>query len=190
MEAETGVNQLISKVESGMQERVEKLRRELGSLRTGRANPQILDSVKVEYYGVPVPLKQVAAVTVPEPRTLEVRPWDITTLQDIYKAVMKTDLGASPVNDGKVVRISLPQMTEDRRKNMVKTIRKMGEDYKVSIRSDRRDALEKIKKAQKAGEITEDDMTRLEQTLQKLTNVWVNKIDDILSAKEKEILTV
>jgi len=173
-----------------MKEKISKLDKEFGSLRTGRANPQILEGIKVEYFGVSVPLKQVAAVMVPEPRTLEIRPWDITVLPEIDKALKKADLGASPVNDGKVIRVSLPAMTEDRRKNMVKIIGKMAEDSKVGVRTERRDAMEKIKKSQKLGEITEDDLTRLEQTTQKLTDTYIKKVEVIAATKEKEIMTV
>lgn len=190
METEIGVQQLISKAEAGMKDRVEKIKREFGTLRTGRANPQILDGIKVEYYGVPVPLKQVAAVMVPEPRTLEVRPWDMTALEAIDKALKKADLGAAPVNDGKVVRVSLPQMTQDRRQNMVKIIKRMAEEYKIGIRNDRREVIEKLKKAQKSKEISEDDLERFEQSVQKITDLYVGKIDETLAAKEKEILTV
>jgi len=190
METEIGVQRLLSKTEEGMKDRVLKIQKEFGSLRTGRANPQILDNVKVEYYGVPVPLKQVAAIMVPEPRTLEVRPWDMTALEAIDKALKKADLGASPVNDGKVVRVSLPQMTQDRRQNMAKIVKKMAEDYKIGIRNDRRDAIEKLKKAQKSKEISEDDLERLEQSVQKITDLHIGKIEETLAVKEKEILTV
>lgn len=190
METEIGVQQLLSKTEAEMNDRVEKIKKEFDTLRTGRANPQILDGIKVEYYGVPVPLKQVAAVMVPEPRTLEVRPWDMTALEAIDKALKKADLGASPVNDGKVVRVSLPQMTQDRRQNMVKMVKKIAEEYKIGIRNGRREVIEKLKKAQKSKEISEDDMERLEQSVQKITNRYVGKIDETLAAKEKEILTV
>lgn len=190
MEAEIGARQLLERTEEGMKEKIEKMKKEFGALRTGRANPQVLESVKVEYYGVPVPLKQVAAVMVPEARTLEVRPWDISTLEEIDKALKKADLGAAPVNDGKVIRITLPQMTEDRRKNMVKMIKKIAEDYKVGLRNDRREAIEKLKKAEKSKEISEDELARLEQSAQKMTDTYVQKIDEALSVKEQEILTV
>ena len=184
------ISDILEQLEMDMMEKVEKFRRELTSLRTGRANPQLLDSVYVEYYGVRVPLKQIAAISVPEPRTIEVRPWDKTAIEAVELELRKTDLGTSPSRNGDVIRISLPAMTEDQRKKMVKVVYSMGEDSRVAIRSIRRDTLEKIKKAQKAGEISEDDLERHEASVQKTTDIYTKNVDDAVAGKEKELLTV
>ena len=181
---------VIAKMEEAMKDRLAKMSKDMSVMRTGRANPMILESVKVEAYGSLVPLKQVAAVSVPEARTLEVRPWDPSTLQDIEKALQKADVGAMPQNDGKLIRISLPMMTADRRKDMVKMLKKLGEEFKVAIRNERQDALNKIKKSFQAKEITEDALRLHEQRIQKSTDSYTKQIDDQLSVKEKEILTV
>jgi len=188
--AGSSIEDVISEAEMEMMERTEKLKRELTSLRTGRANPQLLDNVSVEYYGARVPLKQVAAISIPEPRTIEVRPWDASAADAVEAELRKMDFGSSPSRNGGVIRISLPPMTEDQRKKMVKVVHSMGEDSRVQLRNARRDALEKIKKAQKAGEISEDDLTRHEEAVQKLTDSFVNGIEAIVAAKEKELLTI
>ncbi len=185
-----GVNQTLSKMEESMKERLSKLSRDFSVLRTGRANPMVLESIKVQYYGQDVPLKQVAAISVPEARVLVISPWDPTALQDIEKALQKADVGAPPQNDGKVVRINLPALTEDRRKDMVKMVKKIGEEYRVAIRTDRHEALDKIKKAEKAKEITQDDVKGLEIRIQKTTDHHVKLVDDSVAAKEKEIVTI
>ncbi len=184
------VNAVVSKMEQNMKERMAKLAKEFSILRTGRANPVILESIKVEYYGQQVPLKQVAAVSVPEARVLEIRPWDPTALPEIEKALQKNDVGAPPQSDGKMIRINLPMMTEERRKDMVKVVKKIGEEYRVAVRNERHDALDKIKKAEKAKEITQDDVKGLEGRIQKVTDLFVKQVDDQVAAKEKEITTV
>jgi ribosome recycling factor len=183
-------NAVISKMEEAMKERLSKMGKDMSNMRTGRANPMMLEHVKVEAYGSLVPLKQVAAVSVPEARTLEIRPWDPTTLQDIEKALQKADVGAMPQSDGKMLRISLPMMTEDRRKDLVKVLKKLGEEFKVAIRNERQDAVNKIKKSFQAKEITEDALRLFEQRIQKSTDSFTKQIDDQLTVKEKEILTV
>lgn len=188
--AEVSMEEVISGSELEMMEKVEKFRRELTSLRTGRASPQLLDNVYVEYYGAKVPLKQVAAVSIPEPRTLEVRPWDAGAVDAVEAELMKMDFGSSPSRNGNVIRINLPPMTEDQRKKMVKVVHSMGEDARVQVRNVRRDALDKIKKSQKAGEISEDDLKRHEDDVQKLTDGFVKDIDGVVAAKEKELMTV
>jgi ribosome recycling factor len=188
--AEFSMQDVLSETEMEMSEKIDKLRRELTSLRTGRASPQLLDSVFVEYYGARVPLKQVAAVSIPEPRTLEVRPWDAGAIDAVENELRKMDFGSSPSRNGGVIRINLPPMTEDQRKKMVKVVHSMGEDSRVAVRNERRDALEKVKKAQKSGEVTEDDYTRHEEAVQKLTDAFVKNVDDIVASKEKELLTV
>lgn len=190
MPVSDAVNAYISQMEGAMKDRLGRMAKDLSVMRTGRANPQILESVKVEAYGSLVPLKQVAAVSVPEARTIEVRPWDPSTLQDIEKALQKADLGAMPQNDGKLIRISLPMMTEERRKDMVKLLKKLGEEYRVGVRNERQDALNKLKKSFQAKEITEDDLRGLEQRVQKITDGFTKQVDDQVAAKEKEILTV
>ena len=183
-------NAVIGKMEDAMKERLSKMGKDMSNMRTGRANPMMLEHVKVEAYGSLVPLKQVAAVSVPEARTLEIRPWDPTTLQDIEKALQKADVGAMPQSDGKMLRISLPMMTEDRRKDLVKVLKKLGEEFKVAVRNERQDALNKIKKSFQAKEITEDALRLFEQRIQKATDSFTKQIDDSLAVKEKEILTV
>ncbi len=184
------VNAVVSRMEESMKERLSKLAKEYSVLRTGRANPAVLESVKVEYYGQSVPLKQVAAISVPEARVLEIRPWDPTALAEIDKAIQKSDLGVPPQNDGKIIRLIMPSMTEERRKDLVKVAKRIGEDFRVAVRNDRHDALEKIKKAEKAKEITEDDARTLEARVQKITDACIKDIDQEVSRKEKEIVTV
>ena len=183
-------NAVLSQMETAMKERLTRMGKEFSVMRTGRANPMMLESVKVEAYGSLVPLKQVAAVSVPEARTLEIRPWDPSTLQDIEKALQKADIGAMPQNDGKMIRISLPMMTEDRRKDLVKTVKKVGEEFKGGVRTERQEGLNKIKKSFQSKEITEDDLRALEQKVQKLTDSFTKQIDDSIVMKEKEITTI
>jgi ribosome recycling factor len=150
-----GVNDILNKTKTNMTAVADKLKKDLGTLRTGRANPQMVEQIRVDYYNTPTPLKQMAVINISDARTLEIQPWDVSVIKDIEKALQLADLGASPVNDGKIIRISFPPITEDRRKTLTKTVSKMSEDYKVTVRNERRDAIEKIKKAQKAGEIAD-----------------------------------
>ncbi|WP_428897983.1 ribosome recycling factor [Parelusimicrobium proximum] len=184
------VSDLINKGKADMAEHVERLKRDLATIRTGRASPQLIENIKVDYYGTLTPLKQMAMINVLDAKTLEIQPWDVSSLGEIDKTLQKADLGASPVNDGKVIRISLPSMTEDRRKMLVKNISKMSEDYKVSVRNERRDIIEKVKKAQKAGSVSEDDCKRYENEVQKITDGMTKSIEEIIAAKEKEVMTV
>jgi len=190
MDATVAIADMMSVLEKEMKSHVERLRQDLGTMRTGRASAQILEGVKVEYYGALTPLKQVASITVPDARTIEIQPWDMTALEAVEKALQKADIGTSPVNNGKLIRLSLPPMTEDRRKMLVKTIKALSEDFKVKIRNERRDAVEKVKKSQKAGEIPEDNAKKLEQGIQKLTDDYIKKVDGVIAEKEKELLTV
>ncbi len=176
--------------ESKMEKAIAVLQSDLAAIRAGRANPAILDKVTVEYYGVPTPIQQVGTVAVPEPRTITIQPWDSSILGDIEKAILKSDIGINPNNDGKTIRLNFPPLTEERRKELVKGISKRGEECKVAVRNVRRDALEGFKKQKKDGEITEDDLKNLETQIQKLTDKFVAQIDSIVSAKEKEILEV
>jgi ribosome recycling factor len=185
-----GINEVLNKAKKNMAEVAEKLRKDLATLRTGRANPQMLENVRVDYYGALTPLKQMAVINTADAKTIEIQPWDVNAIKDVEKALMQSDLGASPVNDGKVIRITFPPMTEDRRKTLSKTIAKMSEDYKVTVRNERRDAIEKLKKAQKTGEITEDDCKRHENDIQKATDTTVSLIEKTVAEKEKEIMTV
>ncbi len=185
-----GVSELLNKSKTNMTQVTERLKKDLGTLRTGRANPQMLENVRVEYYGVPTPLKQMAIVNITDAKTLEIQPWDVTSIKEIEKALQQADLGVTPQNDGKLIRITFPPMTEDRRKILSKSVSKMSEEYKVSVRNERRDILEKLKKAQKAGEITEDDLKRFENDIQKATDASIVLIDKIVAEKEKEIMTI
>ncbi|MBO5955650.1 MAG: ribosome recycling factor [Clostridia bacterium] len=176
--------------ESKMEKAIAVLQADLAAIRAGRANPAILDKVTVEYYGVPTPVQQVGTIAVPEPRTITIQPWDASILGDIEKAILKSDVGITPSNDGKTIRLNFPPLTEERRKELVKGISKRGEECKVAVRNVRRDALEGFKKQKKDGEITEDDLKNLETQIQKLTDKFVAQIDSVISAKEKEILEV
>ena len=176
--------------EARMDKAITALEHDLSTIRAGRANPAILDKVTVEYYGVPTPIQQVGTVAVPEARTITISPWDASILGEIEKAILKSDIGITPNNDGKQIRLNFPPLTEERRKELVKGISKRGEESKVAIRNIRRDAIEAFKKQKKDGEITEDDLKELETKIQKLTDKYVANIDTVISAKEKEILEV
>jgi len=159
-------------------------------MRAGRANPQILDRITVEYYGVPTPLNQLANISVPEARLLVISPWDSSLIPAIEKEILKSDLGITPMNDGKVIRLVFPELTEERRKELVKTVKKMGEETKVAIRKVRREANDQLKKMQKNAEITEDDLRNEESNVQKITDEFIKKVDDLIKDKEKEIMEV
>lgn len=176
--------------ESKMNKAIVSLESDLASIRAGRANPAILDKITVEYYGAQTPLAQVGTISVPEARTMIVQPWDISVLKEIEKAILASDIGINPNNDGKVIRLNFPPLTEERRRELSKGISKRGEEAKVAIRNIRRDSLEQFKKQKKANEITEDDLKDLEDQIQKLTDRFVKNIDTIVTAKEKEIMEV
>lgn len=173
-----------------MSKTVSVLQGEYGSIRAGRANPGVLDKIQVDYYGVPTPINQMAAISVTEARILVIQPWDKSTLTPIYKAILASDIGINPQNDGNVIRLTFPPLTEDRRKEIVKDVKKMAEESKVAVRSIRRDSIDKIKKMQKASEITEDDLKDGEDKLQTITDDFVKEIDNLASAKEKEVMSV
>ena len=162
----------------------------LSEVRAGRANPAILNKVKIDYYGTPTPINQVAGVSVPEARLIVIQPWDASVLKDIEKAILASDIGINPNNDGKVIRLAFPELNEERRKEIAKDIRKMAEDAKIAIRSIRRDAMDEAKAMQKNSEITEDELKVAEEQIQKLTDKYVNEIDEILEKKEKEIMSL
>ena len=163
---------------------------DIGSIRAGRANPAILNKIKVEYYGVPTPIQQVGNISVPEPHTILIQPWDATLLGDIERAINKSDIGIHPQNDGKAIRLNFPPLTEERRKEIAKTLHKKSEETKVGIRNIRRDAVDTFKKKQKSSEITEDDLKEAETDIQKLTDKKTKEIEEIQAKKEKEILEV
>ena len=176
--------------EDKMKSSVEHLSRELAAVRAGRANPAVLDKLEVDYYGVPTRVNQLAAVSVSEARTLVIQPYDKSTLKSIEKAIQASDIGINPNNDGTVLRLLFPPLTEERRKDLAKGIAKMGEESKVAIRSIRRDANDKLKAMKKASEITEDDLKNLENDCQKITDKYIAEIDKITAEKEKEIMSV
>ena len=173
--------------ENKMKKTVEVLQGQYSAIRAGRANPSILDQIKVEYYGTPTPINQIASVSTPDPRTLVIQPWDASSLKLIEKAIITSELGINPANDGRVLRLIFPQPTEERRKELIKQVSKYAEDSKVAIRNIRRDAVEKFKAQKKKGEITEDDMADTEKDLQKLTDKYVAEIDKVAGKKESEI---
>ena len=174
--------------EEKMKKSISVLEADLATLRAGRANPAVLNKISVEYYGAVTPLPQIGNISVPDPRTILIQPWDGSILGDVEKAILKSDLGITPTNDGKAIRLSFPPLTEERRKEIAKVIRTKCEDSKVAIRSIRRDAMENFKKAQKNSEITEDDLKGIEKDIQKLTDNFTKDIDTIMSNKEKEIM--
>ena len=176
--------------ESKMKKTLESLESSLDSVRAGRANPAVLSQIQVEYYGTPTPIQQIASVSVPDPRTLVIQPWDGSVLKGIEKAILASELGINPQNDGRVIRLVFPQLTEERRKELAKQVKKYGEEAKVAVRNIRRDAIEKFKKQQKASEITEDDYKNVEKEVQKLTDDYVKKVDDITDNKDKELLAI
>ena len=167
----------------------ESLAREFGAIRAGRANPHVLDRITVEYYGTPTPLQQVGNVTVPEPRMIQIQPWDASLIKEICKAIQTSDLGINPNTDGKVIRLVFPELTEERRKDLVKEVKKKGEGAKVAVRNIRRDANDAFKKLGKQ-DVSEDEIKDLEDAVQKLTDKFVKKIDEAVDTKAKEILTV
>lgn len=173
-----------------MQKCVESLRTELAKVRSGRASLSILDDVRVDYYGTLSPLNQIATLNIPEPRLITVQPWDATQIPAIEKAIQKAQLGLTPANDGKIVRLPLPPLTEERRKELVKMVKRVGEEYRVALRNVRRDAMEEAKKKEKEQSVPEDEMKRYEHEIQKLTDAGIKQIDEAVAHKEKEVLTV
>ena len=169
---------------------IEVVKANYASVRAGRANAAVLDRIQVEYYGTPTPLNQVAAIASPDPRTLTIQPWDATLLKAIEKAIQTSDLGINPQNDGRIIRLNFPQLTEERRKDLIKQVRKYGEDGKVALRNIRRDAMEEFKKKKKASELTEDDVKGLEKELQEQTDRRCKDIDGLTAKKEQELLVV
>ena len=177
-------------VEERMNKRVDGFHGELKTIRAGRANASVLDKITVDYYGTPTPVQQLGSISSPEPRMLVVQPWDASVLGEIEKAILKSEIGIAPQNDGKVIRLNFPPLTEERRKELVKQVKKYSEEAKVQIRNVRRDSLEDYKTKKKNSEITEDDLKGIEKDIQTLTDKFIKEIDDITADKEKEILEV
>lgn len=182
--------EIIADMKSHMDKSIESLRREYQRVRTGRATTTLLDEVKVDYYGTPTPLSQAATLAIPEPRTITIQPWEAKLIPAIEKAIMKSDLGLTPSSDGKIIRLVLPALTEERRKELVKGLKKHAEEAKVAIRNIRRDGIEGLKKAEKDKKISEDDLKRAEKEVQDVTNSYTAKVDEILAHKEKEVMEV
>lgn len=180
----------LKEFEDKMNKTIENLQTEFTAIRAGRANPHILDKIRVDYYGTPSPLQTVANVSVSEGRTLVIQPWEVSLIKDIEKAILASDLGITPNNDGKVIRLTFPELTTERRKELAKDIKKEGENAKVAIRNVRRDANESIKKQLKANEISEDEQSNLQDDVQKLTDKFIKKVDDAVEVKTNEVMTV
>lgn len=181
---------MYTQIEEKMKKTLNVLDEQLASVRAGRANPKILDKILVDYYGAPTPINQLANIMVPEARMIAIQPWDASVLKEVEKAIQKSDIGINPNNDGKIIRLVFPELTEERRKELVKDIKKITEDSKVAIRSIRRDGIEEFKAKQKANEITEDDLHTAEEQIQKLTDKYTGMIDNAYSEKEKEIMSI
>jgi ribosome recycling factor len=184
------VDDIFEDLNERMGKTVESLKREYSRLRTGRASLALLDGIRVSYYDTPTPLNQMASLAVPEPRLIVIQPWDKTAIGEIEKAILKSELGLTPMNDGKVIRIAIPPLTEERRKDLVKVARKMAEDKKVAVRNIRRDANEMLKDLKSEKEITEDDLYRSQEEVQKITDQFISQIDETCEAKETEILEI
>ena len=180
----------LNNIEEKMDKTISVLQENLAEVRAGRANPSILNKIMINYYGVPTPINQVAGISVPEARLIVIQPWDASILKEIEKEILKAEIGINPNNDGKVIRLAFPELTEERRKELVKEIKKMGEDAKVSVRSIRREGMDKVKAEQKEGMITEDELKTTEDKIQKLTDNKVAEIDKAIENKEKEIMSV
>lgn len=178
----------LKKADESMNKRVDHMCKEFSEIRAGRANPAVLDKVKVDYYGTPTPVNQLAAVSVTEARTLTIQPWDASVLRQIEKAIQTSEIGINPQNDGKIIRLIFPPLTEDRRKEIVKDVQKIAEETKVQVRNVRRDTLDKLKAMKKSGELTEDDLKQGEKKTQDLTDKHIKNIDKISADKQKEIL--
>ncbi|MEG6572537.1 ribosome recycling factor [[Clostridium] cellulosi] len=179
-----------SDYEEKMKKTVAALAKEYGTIRAGRANPAILDKIRVDYYGTPTPINQIAAISVVEARILQIQPWDASATKNIEKAILASDLGINPQNDGKIIRIAFPPLSEERRKELVKTVHKYAEESKIAIRSIRRDALDDFKAQKKKSLITEDDLKDAEKEMQKLTDKYCKEIDEMSAQKEKEIMEI
>ncbi|NLI30086.1 MAG: ribosome recycling factor [Nitrospiraceae bacterium] len=183
-------NEIKKEANERMNKSIESLKKDFGAIRTGRASLSLLDGIKIDYYGTPTQLAQVATLGIPEPRQITIQPWEQKLIPEIEKAILKSDLGLTPGNDGKTIRLNIPTLTEERRKQLVKVVKKHAEEAKVAIRNIRRDINDKIKKSEKEEHLSEDDVKRLQEEIQKLTDQHVAKVDEVLHHKEKEIMEV
>ena len=183
------MNEKLIEFEEKMKKTVEHLASEFSSIRAGRANPHVLDKLRIDYYGTPTPIQQVGNVSIPEPRMIQIQPWEKNLLKDIERAIQMSDLGINPTNDGQVIRLVFPELTEERRKDLVKEVKKKGEADKVAIRNVRRDGNDAFKKLSKE-DVSEDEIKQLEEELQKLTDKYIKKLDEMVEEKSKDILTV
>ena len=184
------IDSILKEAESRMKKTIESTRREFMGVRTSRASASLVDNLKIDYFGVPTPLKQLAAIAVPQPRLIVIQPWDKSVISGIEKSILQANLGVTPVNDSKVIRVTIPSLTEERREELIKILRKMAEDGKVAVRTIRRDALESVKESKKKGSITEDERFKVQDKLQRLTDQYIGEVDRVLSEKEKEIREV
>lgn len=184
------IQSVFSETEAHMKKTIDRLHVDFSAVRTGRASTSILDPIKVDFYGSMVPIQQVGNMAVTEGRTIEIRPWDVAVLPNLEKAILNANLGLTPQNDGKVMRLTFPALTGDRRKDLVKVVKKLAEDFRVSLRNNRRDAIEKLKKFEKDKILSQDELKNNENKIQGLTDSYIKKVDEILTAKEKEILEV
>ena len=184
------MKEIQNKLQQQMEKTIEALKHEFSTIRAGRANAQMLDKIRVDYYGTPTPINQVGSISVPEPRTLMINPWDKSAMIDIETAIRNSDLGLNPTNDGEVIRLNVPALTEERRKELCKQAKKASEEFKVRLRNERRDANDKLKKLEKEGEITEDDLKKAQDNVQKMTDKYTKEVDVLLEVKEKDIMAV
>ena len=184
------MKEIQNKLQQQMDKTIEALKHEFSTIRAGRANAQMLDKIRVDYYGTPTPINQVGSISVPEPRTLMINPWDKSAMKDIETAIRNSDLGLNPTNDGEVIRLNVPALTEERRKELCKQAKKASEDFKVRIRNESPDPNDKLKKLEKEGEITEDDLKKAQDNVQKMTDKYIKEIDTLLDIKEKDIMAV
>ena len=184
------MKEIQNKLQQQMEKTIEALKHEFSTIRAGRANAQMLDKIRVDYYGTPTPINQVGSISVPEPRTLMINPWDKSAMKDIETAIRNSDLGLNPTNDGEVIRLNVPALTEERRKALCKQAKKASEEFKVRLRNERRDANDKLKKLEKEGEITEDDLKKAQDNVQKMTDKYTKEVDVLLEVKEKDIMAV
>ena len=184
------MKEIQNKLQQQMEKTIEALKHEFSTIRAGRANAQMLYKIRVDYYGTPTPINQVGSISVPEPRTLMINPWDKSAMKDIETAIRNSDLGLNPTNDGEVIRLHVPALTEERRKELCKQAKKASEEFKVRLRNERRDANDKLKKLEKEGEITEDDLKKAQDNVQKMTDKYTKEVDVLLEVKEKDIMAV
>ncbi len=179
---------VLREMESRMKKAIEIIKKDMASVRTGRAHPAILEDIKVDYYGTPVPINQIATISAPEARLLVIQPWDKSALKEIEKAILRSPLGLTPQNDGNVIRVSIPPLTEERRKELIRLVRKKAEEGRITIRNIRRDVMEELKEKKENGEIPEDDYFRLSKEVQEITDKYIEKVEEILKLKEEEIM--